>query len=62
MVPTNGSNQQERGENQVVSCAVMAVFAALGAVDRILGNRFGLGKEFGNGILAMALWMTRKER
>ena len=32
---------------------VMAVFAALGAVDRILGNRLGLGKEFENGILAM---------
>jgi len=33
--------------------AVMAVFAVLGAVDRILGNRFGLGKEFEEGILAM---------
>ncbi len=33
--------------------AVMAVFAVLGALDRILGNRFGLGKEFEEGILAM---------
>ena len=33
--------------------AVMAVFAVLGAVDRIIGNRFGLGQEFENGILAM---------
>ncbi len=33
--------------------AVMAVFAALGALDRIFGNRFGIGKEFENGILAM---------
>ena len=33
--------------------AVMAVFAVLGAVDRILGNKFGLGKEFEEGILAM---------
>lgn len=33
--------------------AVMAVFAVLGALDRILGNRWGLGKEFENGILAM---------
>ena len=33
--------------------AVMAVFAVLGAVDRIAGNRFGLGKEFEEGILAM---------
>ena len=33
--------------------AVMAAFAVLGAVDRIFGNRFGLGQEFENGILAM---------
>ena len=33
--------------------AVMAVFALLGAVDRIIGNQFGLGHEFENGILAM---------
>ena len=33
--------------------AVMAVFAVLGAADRILGNKFGLGKEFEEGILAM---------
>ena len=33
--------------------AVMAVFAVLGALDRIIGNKFGLGKEFENGILAM---------
>ena len=33
--------------------AIMAVFAILGALDRILGNRFGLGQEFENGILAM---------
>ena len=32
---------------------VMAGFAVLGAVDRILGNRWGLGKEFEEGILAM---------
>ena len=32
---------------------VMAAFAALGAIDRICGNRFGLGKEFEEGILAM---------
>ena len=24
---------------------IMAVFAVLGALDRILGNRFGLGKD-----------------
>ena len=33
--------------------AVMAAFAALGALDRIFGNRFGIGKEFEEGILAM---------
>ena len=33
--------------------AVMAAFAVLGAVDRIIGNRFGIGQEFENGILAM---------
>ncbi len=33
--------------------AVMAAFAVLGAADRILGNRFGLGQEFENGIIAM---------
>ena len=33
--------------------AVMAVFAVLGAADRIFGNRWGLGKEFEEGILAM---------
>lgn len=32
---------------------IMAAFAVLGAVDRILGNRLGLGKEFEDGILAM---------
>ena len=31
----------------------MAGFALLGAVDRIFGNRWGLGKEFEEGILAM---------
>lgn len=33
--------------------AVMAAFAVLGAIDRILGNRLGMGQEFENGILAM---------
>lgn len=32
---------------------IMAVFAAIGALDRIFGNRLGLGQEFENGILAM---------
>ena len=33
--------------------AIMAGFAILGAIDRIFGNRWGLGKEFEEGILAM---------
>lgn len=33
--------------------AVMAVFAVLGGLDRIFGNRFGLGQEFESGIIAM---------
>ena len=32
---------------------IMAAFAALGALDRIFGSRFGLGKQFEEGILAM---------
>ena len=32
---------------------VMAIFAGLGALDRICGDRFGLGKEFAEGIQAM---------
>jgi len=32
---------------------IMAAFAVLGALDRIIGNRFGLGQEFENGIQAM---------
>ena len=32
---------------------IMAVFAVLGALDRILGNRFGIGKDFEEGILSM---------
>lgn len=31
----------------------MALFMALGAVDRIIGNRFGLGEKFEEGIIAM---------
>lgn len=32
---------------------IMAVFAVLGGIDRVLGNRFGIGKQFEDGILAM---------
>ena len=33
--------------------SLLAIFAVLGAVDRIFGSRYGLGKEFEEGILAM---------
>ena len=33
--------------------AVMALFAVIGAVDRVLGNRLGLGKDFEEGVMAM---------
>ena len=32
---------------------IMAVFAVFGALDRIFGNRLGLGKQFEEGLLAM---------
>lgn len=32
---------------------LMAVFMALGALDRIFGNRLGLGRQFGEGIAAI---------
>ena len=32
---------------------VMAVFMVVGAVDRVMGNRFGYGREFENGFQAM---------
>ena len=36
-----------------VLIGVMAGFAVLGAVDRVIGNRFGIGEKFEEGILAM---------
>ena len=36
-----------------VLIALMVVFAVLGALDRIFGNRLGLGKPFEEGILSM---------
>ncbi len=44
-----------------VLIAVMAIFAVLGALDRICGNQWGLGQEFENGMQTMgslALAMT----
>ena len=36
-----------------VLIGVMAGFAVLGAVDRVMGNRFGIGEKFDEGILSM---------
>ena len=32
---------------------IMLVFAVLGAIDRIIGNKIGIGKEFEKGILLL---------
>lgn len=32
---------------------IMVIFMALGAIDKILGNKFGLGEQFEEGIMAM---------
>lgn len=32
---------------------IMVVFMALGAIDKIIGNKFGLGEQFDEGIMAM---------
>ena len=32
---------------------LMVIFAVLGAIDRIIGNRFGLGEQFEEGIMAI---------
>lgn len=34
---------------------IMVVFAVLGGIDRIIGNKFGLGKEFERGIEILSL-------
>ena len=32
---------------------LMVIFAVLGAIDRIIGNKFGLGEKFEEGIMAI---------
>lgn len=41
----------------IVIKIVIAVFAVLGAIDYILGGRFGLGREFENGLMLMGTMM-----
>lgn len=40
------------GINEII-IYIMVLFAALGAIDRIIGNRFGLGEKFEEGIMAI---------
>ena len=40
------------GINEII-IYIMVFFAALGALDRIIGNRFGLGEKFEEGIMAI---------
>ncbi len=40
------------GVNEII-IYIMVVFAALGAIDRIIGNPFGLGEKFEEGIMAI---------
>ena len=49
-----------RGISQYI-IYLMVIFMALGAIDRIIGNQFGIGEEFENGItaagaLALSMW------
>lgn len=40
------------GINEII-IYIMVIFAVLGAIDRIIGNRFGLGEKFEEGIMAV---------
>lgn len=40
------------GINEII-IYIMVIFAALGAIDRIFGSRFGLGEKFEEGIMAI---------
>lgn len=40
------------GINEII-IYIMTIFMALGALDRIIGNKFGLGEKFEEGIMAM---------
>ncbi|MCM1991241.1 ethanolamine utilization protein EutH [Oceanirhabdus seepicola] len=40
------------GINEII-IYIMVIFMALGAIDKIIGNKFGLGEQFEEGIMAM---------
>lgn len=42
------------GINEII-IYIMVVFAVLGALDRMIGNRFGLGEKFEEGIMAIGV-------
>lgn len=44
--------EHEMSINEII-IYIMVFFAALGAIDRIIGNRFGLGEKFEEGIMAI---------
>ena len=41
------------GINEII-IFIMVVFAVLGAIDKMIGNRFGLGEKFEEGLMAIA--------
>ena len=56
LIATGGAARIAAGADVPVDAAIiglMVLFMALGAIDRILGNRFGLGEKFEEGIMAM---------
>ena len=50
MLPLEGASGM--GINEIIMY-IMVIFMALGAIDKMLGNRFGLGAKFEEGIMAM---------
>ena len=42
------------GINEII-IYIMVAFAVLGALDRMIGNRFGLGEKFEEGIMAIGV-------
>ncbi|KRL56106.1 Ethanolamine permease [Furfurilactobacillus rossiae] len=50
VLPLEGASGM--GINEIIMY-IMVIFMALGAIDKMLGNRFGLGAKFEEGIMAM---------
>ena len=43
---------QKLGINEII-IYIMVAFMALGAIDKCIGNKFGLGEQFEEGFMAM---------